>query len=96
MTNFNWHVDGPIILLYLIGTVSAGLWIRKYVHKVDDFLIAGRNVNIYLGIASLSASEFGIATCMANAELGFKYGFAGISSGIALAVSMFIVGRTGF
>jgi hypothetical protein len=33
---------------------------------------------------------------MANAELGFKRGFAGISSGIALAVSMFIVGRTGF
>jgi SSS family solute:Na+ symporter len=96
MTNFNWHVDGPIVLLYLIGTVSAGLWVRRYVHKVDDFLIAGRNVNLYLGIASLAASEFGIATCMANAELGFKYGFAGITPGIALAVAMFIVGRTGF
>lgn len=49
-----------------------------------------------MGIASLSATEFGIATCMANAELGFKYGFAGITPGIALAIAMFIVGWTGF
>ncbi len=63
---------------------------------MDDFLVAGRNVNLYLGIASLSATEFGIATCMANAELGFKYGFAGITPGIALAIAMFIVGWTGF
>lgn len=96
MTNFSWFIDAPIVLLYLIGTVSAGLYVRRYVHKVDDFLIAGRNVNLYLGIASLAASEFGIATCMANAELGFKYGFAGITPGIALALAMFVVGHTGF
>lgn len=96
MTNFNWLIDGPIVLLYLIGSVIAGLWLRRYVRKVDDFLVAGRNVNLYLGIASLSASEFGIATIMANAELGFKYGFAGITPGISLAVAMFLVGRTGF
>lgn len=96
MTNFNWLIDGPIVLVYLIGSVWAGLWLRKYVRKVDDFLVAGRNVNLYLGIASLSATEFGIATCMANAELGYKYGFAGITPGIAMALAMFIVGRTGF
>ena len=96
MTNFNWFVDGSIILLYLAGTITAGLYVRRYVKKVDDFLVAGRNVDLYLGIASLSATEFGIATAMANAELGYKYGFAGITPGIALALAMFIVGRTGF
>ncbi|MDN5200285.1 sodium:solute symporter family protein [Fulvivirgaceae bacterium BMA10] len=96
MTNFNWYIDGSIILLYLAGTITAGLWVRKYVRKVDDFLVAGRSVNLYLGIASLSATEFGIATCMANAELGYKYGFAGITPGIALAAAMFIIGWTGF
>jgi SSS family solute:Na+ symporter len=96
MTRFIWHIDGLIVLLYLAGTIVAGLMIRKYIRRVDDFLVAGRNVNLYLGIASLSASEFGIATCMANAELGFKYGLAGITPGIALALSMFVVGRTGF
>lgn len=96
MTNFNWLIDGSIVLVYLTGTIIVGLWLKKYVRKVDDFLVADRNVNLYLGIASLSASEFGIATCMANAELGFKYGFAGITPGISLALAMFIVGRTGF
>ena len=96
MTNFNWYIDGPIVLLYLAGTIIAGLWVRRYVHRVDDFLVANRSVNLYLGIASLSASEFGIATCMANAELGYKYGFAGITPGITLALCMYIVGRTGF
>ena len=96
MTHFNWYIDGSIILLYLVGTITAGLYVRKYVRGVSDFLVAGRQVNLYLGIASLSATEFGIATCMANAELGFKYGFAGITPGIALALAMYVVGSTGF
>lgn len=96
MTNFNWLIDGPIVLLYLAGTISVGLYLKRYIRKVDDFLIADRNVNVYLGIASLAATEFGIATCMGNAELGFKYGLAGVIPGIAIATSMFIVGYTGF
>ncbi len=96
MSNFNWFVDTSIVLLYLVGTISAGLYVRRYVRKLDDFLVAGRKVDLYLGIASLSATEFGIATCMANAELGYKYGFAGITPGIAITVAMFVVGTTGF
>jgi SSS family solute:Na+ symporter len=96
MSNFNWLIDGPIVLIYLAGTITCGLLIRRYVRRVDDFLVAGRNVNLYLGIASLAASEFGIATCMGNAELGYKYGFAGVTPGIALALAMFVVGYTGF
>ena len=96
MTNFNFLIDGTIILIYLIGTVAAGLWARKYVRTVADYLVAGRSVNLYLGIASLAATEFGIATFMANAELGYKYGFAGTTPGIATAIAMFVVGWTGF
>ena len=73
-----------------------GIRDRKYVSNVDHFLVANRGVDVYLGIASLAATEFGIATCMANAELGFKYGLKGIIPGIALGGSMFVVGLTGF
>lgn len=76
--------------------VGVGLWLRRFVRGLDDFLLAGRKVDIYLGIASLAATEFGIATCVANAELGYRYGFAGITPGLALAGAMFIVGSTGF
>ena len=96
MTNFNWYIDGSILLIYLVGTITAGLLVRSYVRNIADFLVAGRRVDLYLGIASLAATEFGIVSCMANAELGYKYGFVGIFPGIALAIAMFIVGWTGF
>jgi len=96
MTNFNWYIDGSIVIIYLIGIIITGLWMRRFVHNVDDYLVAGRKVDLYLGIASLAATEFGIVTCMANAQLGYKYGFSGITPGIAFVLAMFIVGWTGF
>ncbi len=96
MTNFNWLLDGSIVGLYLLVTMAAGLYVRKYVGKVDDFLVAGREMNVYLGIASLAATEFGIVTCMYTAEAGYKYGFAGATPGLAMAASMLIIGYTGF
>ena len=96
MTNFNWYIDGPIVIIYLICIIMIGLWMRRFVHNVTDYLVAGRKVDLYLGIASLAATEFGIVTCMANAELGYKYGFAGTTPGITLVLAMFVVGRTGF
>lgn len=96
MTLFNWYIDGSIVLVYLLGTISLGLFMRRFVQNVDDYLVAGRKVDLSLGIASLSATEFGIVTCMANAQLGYKYGFAGVTPGIALVLAMFIVGKTGF
>lgn len=96
MSNFNWIVDGPIILIYIVVTLLAGIMVRKMIRGVDDYLLAGRKVDIYLGIASLAATEFGIVTCMANAELGYKYGFAGTTPGVALFIAMFVIGKTGF
>lgn len=96
MTNFNWLLDGSIVGLYLLITMAAGIYVRKYVGKVDDFLVAGREMNVYLGIASLAATEFGIVTCMYTAEAGYRYGFAGATPGIAMAVSMLVIGYTGF
>lgn len=96
MSNFNWLLDGSIVGIYLLVTMAAGLYVRKFVGKVDDFLVAGREMNVYLGIASLAATEFGIVTCMYTAEAGYKYGFAGATPGIAMAIAMLVVGKTGF
>ena len=74
----------------------AGVMVRKYVGKVEHFFVAGREVNVFLGIASLAATEFGVVTCMYTAEAGYKYGFAGATPGILMALAMFFVGVTGF
>src|SRR6188768_1504612 len=96
MTHFNWPIDGSIVGVYLLATMIAGVMVRKYVGKVEDFLVAGREMNVYLGIASLAATEFGIVTCMYAAQAGYEFGFAGAIPGICQAVAMFFIGLTGF
>ena len=96
MTNFNWLLDGSIVGLYLLVTMVAGLMVRKYVGNVEDFLVAGREMDVYLGIASLAATEFGIVTCMYTAQNGYEKGFAGATPGILMALAMAGVGLTGF
>src|SRR5947208_11409750 len=95
MTHFSW-VDGSIVGLYLVATMIAGVLMRKYVARVDHFLVAGREMNVYLGIASLAATEFGIVTCMYAAQNGYEKGFAGATPGVLMAVAMLVVGLTGF
>ena len=96
MSSFSWPVDGSIVGLYLIVTMTAGVMVRKYVGKVEDFLVAGREMNLYLGIASLAATEFGIVTCMYSAQAGYECGFAGATPGILQGLAMFLIGTTGF
>ncbi|MCX7425312.1 MAG: sodium:solute symporter family protein [Planctomycetia bacterium] len=96
MTHFSWPIDGTIIGLYLVATMVAGIMMRKYVGKVEHFLVAGREVNVYLGIASLAATEFGVVTCMYTAQNGYQYGFAGATPGVLMALAMVFVGATGF
>ena len=56
--NFSWPIDGSIVGLYLLATMIAGIVVRKYVGKVEHFLVAGREMDLYLGIASLAATVY--------------------------------------
>src|SRR5947199_465748 len=82
--------------LYLFATMTVGIVVRKHVAKVEHFLVAGREMDVYLGIASLAATEFGIVTCMYTAQNGYEKGFAGATPGILMALAMAGVGLTGF
>lgn len=94
--HFSWFLDGGIVGVYILISLLVGLSLRKYVGNVEDYLVAGREVNLYAGMASLAATEFGIVTCMAAAQLGYRYGFSGAMVGLLLCTSMFLVGKTGF
>ncbi|MDO8542107.1 MAG: sodium:solute symporter family protein [Opitutaceae bacterium] len=89
-------IDWLIILVYLIGCLGAGLWMRKFVRGVEDFAVAGREMDVNLGIASLAATELGLVTIMYTAQLGYEKGFAGATIGVLAAGAIWLVGRTGF
>ena len=89
-------LDWIIVFAYLTVTMVVGISMRRYVKKVEHFIVAGREMDVYLGVASLAATEFGIITAMYTAELGYKNGFAGATPGILMALAMLVVGLTGF
>src|SRR6266581_1343813 len=89
-------IDWIIIAAYLVGCMAAGIYMRRFVHGVEDFAVAGRAMDLNLGIASLAATELGLVTVMYTAQLGFTNGFAGATIGVLMAGAMYLVGRTGF
>jgi SSS family solute:Na+ symporter len=89
-------IDWIIIVAYLAGCMVAGVWMRRFVRGVEDFAIAGRAMDLNLGIASLAATELGLVTVMYTAQLGFTHGFAGATVGVLMAAAMYFVGATGF
>jgi solute:Na+ symporter, SSS family len=89
-------LDWGIIGFYLVICMAAGIWMRRYVRGVADFAVAGREMNVNTGIASLAATELGLVTVMYTAQLGYEKGFAGATVGVIMALAMYGVGLTGF
>jgi len=89
-------IDWAIVVVYLAGCMTAGIWMRRFVRGVEDFAVAGRAMDVNLGIASLAATELGLVTIMYTAQLGYEKGFAGATIGVIMALAMYLVGRTGF
>src|SRR2546425_11283771 len=95
LMNFT-SLDWAIVISYLIASVSIGWLGKRYIGNVSHYLVAGRELGVYIGIATLAATEIGTITYMYNGELGYKYGFAAFAAALVSGLVMIIVGRTGF
>ena len=89
-------IDWIIIVVYLTITLLAGVYGRKYVSGISGFIVAGRELGTFIGIATLAATEIGTVTFMYYAELGYKTGFASFINGLIAGCVMIFLGRTGF
>src|SRR5512142_1047013 len=91
-SGFDWF----IVVGYLLLCIAVGLLGKKYIGNVTHYLVAGRELGMYAGIATLAATEIGTITFMYNGELGYKYGFAAFAAALISGLVMIVVGRTGF
>src|SRR5262252_8287407 len=89
-------LDWIIVVTYLGATLATGLYGRKFVGGIADFLVAGRELGTFLAVATLAATEIGTITFMYYAELGYKTGFASFINGLVAGCVMIFIGRTGF
>ena len=44
--------DWAIVVVYLVGCMVAGIWMRRHIAQVDGFTVASDEVGVNLGIAS--------------------------------------------
>lgn len=94
-TNFGL-VDWCIVIGYLIAVVAFGVYIRRYITNVTDFIVAGRGLKTFLAIATMIGTELGLVTVMYSAQKGFTGGFAAFHIALAAAIVTLVVGLTGF
>ena len=96
MTDSFGFIDWAFILGFLIISLTIGLIARKQIVSVDDFLIVGRKLRSFRGIATLASTEMGLVTIIYFSEEAYSNGFVAIVAGIIAALTMWIIGRTGF
>jgi solute:Na+ symporter, SSS family len=89
-------IDWVVTIIYLVGSVVLGIWAKRYVEDLAGYMVAGRNVKVYLGIATFVATELGTVTFVYYGELGYVAGYAGFIIGILALVAYSTVGQTGF
>ena len=89
-------LDWLIVAVYLVVCFGAGVYCRKFVGGVADYLVAGRALGVHLGIATMAATEIGTVTFMYYAELGYKAGFSPFITALISGGVFLLIGRTGF
>ena len=94
-TNFS-ALDWCIVVGYLLVVVAVGIYLRRYVSNVTDFIVAGRGLKTFLAVATMISTELGLVTVMYSAQKGFTGGFAAFHIALAAALVTLIVGLTGF
>ena len=94
-TNFS-TIDWVIVICYPMISVAIGLYVRKYITNMKDFVCAGQGLGTCLGIATLTGTELGLITVMYNAQKGVTGGFAAFHIALAAGIVTFFVGASGF
>jgi len=89
-------LDWAIVILYLLGSAAIGIWSRRYVKNMSDFVVAGRSLKSHLGIATMIGTELGLVTVMFAAQKGFTGGFAAFHIALSAGVVCLVVGWSGF
>lgn len=94
-TNFS-AIDWGIVILYPCISLMIGLYVRKFIKNMKNFVAAGQGLGLWLGIATMTGTELGLITVMYSAEKGFNGGFAAFHIALAAGISTVLVGMTGF
>lgn len=89
-------IDWLMIVSLLIFFAYIGFRARARSSSVDEYLVMGRRLGPYWGVATLAAAETGLVTFVYFAQESYLGGFAALMLPIIGAAMMFFVGWNGF
>ncbi len=93
-TNFT-NTDWAIVIVYCLLSIGVGIFANRYVGNLADFIVAGRGLNVWLGLVTMTGTEIGLVTLMYQAEWGYTNGFAGYYTGVVWGVALLVIGTSG-
>jgi SSS family solute:Na+ symporter len=79
------------LALYLIFCVSIGIYASRGVKTSDDYLVAGRSLNLMVLVGTLTAGWLGAGTIVGYASLAYRTGFGAIWWGVGGLMGAFII-----
>jgi SSS family solute:Na+ symporter len=94
-TNFG-ATDWVIVATFFVAATAAGMWAMRFIRNMEDYVVAGRGIRTYLGVASMIAAELGLVTVMYSAQKGFACAFSAFAIAALAAFAGLVVGMTGF
>lgn len=94
-TNFTVF-DWALVILYPMISLGIGLFVRRFIKNMGDFVCAGRGLGVALGIATLTGTELGLITVMYQSQKGFVGGFATFHIALIAGIVTLAVGLSGF
>ena len=88
-------LDWAIVIGYPLVSLAIGIYVWRMVRSVQDFIVAGHHIGLFLGVASMAGTEMGLITVMYSAQKGFSGGFATFHIALAGGLATLLVGVTG-
>ena len=85
-TNFTYW-DWAIVAVYLLASIAVGIYANKFIHKLSDYLVAGRGLGIYLAVATMTGTELGLVTVTQSVP-GTVWGVIGTSKGAPVPIAV--------
>lgn len=85
-------IDIGILIVYMAGMVGIGYWGYKKSDTLDDYLVAGRNIPIWMYIPVMSAVILGGASTIGGGGLGYQHGISGAWLVVSLGIGTIVLG----
>lgn len=70
-------IDGGVVVLYLLGMIGVGYWGYRRSETLEEYLVAGRNIPLWMYVPVMSAVILGGASTIGGGGLGYEHGVSG-------------------